>query len=493
MQPTVSKIRAPISSVRGSFLITRSRFSRTNINVDDGGFSNNNHNNGITPRHCGLKALKVHCSADNGVQKTLDNLAKMYGNSNSNSKPVEKIMHQNYAVGSPKQSLGSKWREYQGSGNWEGLLDPLDENLRREIVKYGEFVQAAYSAFEFDPESENYAGCKHPKSTLLDDVGLGEAGYEVTECIHTTSSIRVPKWLTDRFSGDWMAKQTAFMGFVAVCTDEKELSRIGRRDIVVGFRGTVTPLEWGENLKDVLTPLNTGNKKSLVACCQPKVESGFWSLFNTMGPSGKSACDQVLDEIRRLVKLYKGQDISITITGHSLGAALSLLTAYHIGEELRKENGAQIPLTVFSFGGPRVGNRAFGRRMEELGVKVLRIVNTHDVITKVPGVVLNETWMQKMKSGNQCKIAGFLEMMPWAYCHVGTELRVNNKHSPYLKPDADMACCHDLEAYLHLVDGFLSSSIPFRSTAKRDLLRLLTNQKSNVLQKPNLRKEISWQ
>jgi len=68
---------------------------------------------------------------------------------------------ENFAPGmrrSPRQKLGSKWREYQGLKNWEGLLDPLDENLRREIVKYSEFVQASYSAFEFNPQSENY-GC----------------------------------------------------------------------------------------------------------------------------------------------------------------------------------------------------------------------------------------------------------------------------------------------------------------------------------------------
>jgi hypothetical protein len=32
-----------------------------------------------------------------------------------------------------------------------GLLDPLDGNLRREMVKYSEFIQAAYHSFHSDP------------------------------------------------------------------------------------------------------------------------------------------------------------------------------------------------------------------------------------------------------------------------------------------------------------------------------------------------------
>ncbi|CAH8276349.1 unnamed protein product [Arabidopsis lyrata] len=69
---------------------------------------------------------------------------------------------------------------------------------------------------------------------------------------------------------------------------------------------------------------------------------------------------------------------------------------------------------------------------------------------------------------------------PWAYSHVGAELRVDMKMSPYLKPNADVACCHDLEAYLHLVDGFLASNCPFRANAKRSLRKLLDEQRSNV-------------
>ncbi|KAH9303481.1 hypothetical protein KI387_043843 [Taxus chinensis] len=379
-------------------------------------------------------------------------------------------------AGSPRQMLGTKWKEYAGCNDWEGLLDPLDANLRREIIKYGEFVQATYTAMDFDPTSKTYGRCKYSKHSLLAEVGLPSCGYRVTRHIHATSGVHVPQWLTSHSDGDatWMSRRTSWVGFVAVCEDPKEIERLGRRDIVVTYRGTVTPLEWVENLRDILTPVGTpaGGDATGRVDCEAKVQSGFWRLYTCEDRSGRSASSEVMDEIRRLLKLYEGEEVSITVTGHSLGAALSLLTAYQLGADsaFRScKSRRPVPITVFSFGGPRVGNRAFGRRMEEMGSKVLRVVNAQDVITRVPGVpMLNETSEKELG---------------WAYSHVGRELRVNSKESPYLKPDADMACCHDLEAYLHLIDGFFSSSTPFRSSAKRDILRLLVNQKSNVLLK----------
>ena len=90
-----------------------------------------------------------------------------------------------------------------------------------------------------------------------------------------------------------------------------------------------------------------------------------------------------MEEIRRLVEKYRGrgEEVSLTITGHSLGGALALLTAHEAAS-------ASIPglehVSVFSFGAPRVGNAAFVREVKELGVKVLRIVNRQDIVPKLP-------------------------------------------------------------------------------------------------------------
>ena len=46
-------------------------------------------------------------------------------------------------------------------------------------------------------------------------------------------------------------------------------------------------------------------------------------------------------------------------------------------------------VTVVSFGGPRVGNLSFRFLVDKQGIKILRVVNPSDLITKVPGFVMN--------------------------------------------------------------------------------------------------------
>lgn len=378
---------------------------------------------------------------------------------------------------SPRNGLGSRWREYHGSNDWNGLIDPLDENLRREVVRYGEFVQAAYHSFHSDP------AMSAEEPPLPRHVALPDRSYKVTKSLYATSSIGLPKWVDDLAPDlGWMTQRSSWAGYVAVCEDKREIQRMGRRDIVIALRGTATCLEWAENMRAQLVQIpgndENDNHDHDQTQSQPKVECGFLSLYKTPGAHVQSLAESVVEEIRRLVDLYKGETLSITVTGHSLGAALALLVA----DEISTCAPDVPPVAVFSFGGPRVGNRDFANRINAQNVKVLRIVNSQDVITRVPGIFVSEEFDQKLRNTKQ--VAGVLDMidknMPLAYSHVGTELRVDTKMSPYLKPNADVACCHDLEAYLHLVDGFLASNCPFRANAKRSLARLVQDQGSNV-------------
>ncbi|OAY60105.1 phospholipase A1-Ibeta2, chloroplastic [Manihot esculenta] len=355
---------------------------------------------------------------------------------------------------SPRNNLGSRWREYHGSNDWAGLLDPLDENLRREVVRYGELVQAAYHAFHSNPAMST------EEAPLPRHVTLPDRSYKVTKSLYATSSVGLPKWVDDVAPDlSWMTQRSSWVGYVAVCDDKREIQRMGRRDIVIALRGTATCLEWAENMRANLVDMPTNHDATHG---QAKVECGFLSLYKTRGAHVPSLAESVVQEVKRLVERYKGETLSITVTGHSLGAALALLVA----DDLSTIQASEIPpIAVFSFGGPRVGNRGFANQIKGNNVKVLRIVNDQDVITKVPGLPVVEE---------------LNDNLPMAYSHVGTELRVDTKMSPYLKPNADVACCHDLEAYLHLVDGFLASNCPFRSNAKRSLVKLLNDQGSNV-------------
>ncbi|KAK6262842.1 hypothetical protein QUC31_008658 [Theobroma cacao] len=369
---------------------------------------------------------------------------------------------------SPRNNLGSRWREYHGCNDWSGLLDPLDENLRREVVRYGEFVQAAYHGFHSNPAMST------DEAPLPRHVALPDRSYKVTKSLYATSSVGLPKWVDDMAPNlGWMTQRSSWIGFVAVCDDKREIQRMGRRDIVIALRGTATCLEWAENFRAQLVQIPESRDPT------QKVECGFLSLHKTSGAHVPSLAESVVEEVRRLIEMYQGETLSITITGHSLGAALSLLVA----DELSSCAPQVPPIAVFSFGGPRVGNKGFVDRLNDKNVKVLRIVNNQDVITRVPGVFIGEGSQQQQRNESFSRVFNMLDNNnPWAYSHVGTELRVDTKMSPYLKPNADVACCHDLEAYLHLVDGFWSSNCPFRANAKRSLARLVHDQRSNVKQ-----------
>lgn len=404
---------------------------------------------------------------------------------------------QYYSKSSQAKKLNDKWMECQGIKNWEGLLDPLDDDLRNEILRYGEFVETAYSCFDFDTSSSTYGASLYSENTMLSECGLGTSGYKVTKSLHATCSVKMPRWCMERIPPTWGTCQSSWIGFVAVCDDEEEIARLGRRDVVISYRGTATCLEWIENLRATLTCLPDDDDDDVAKKDSREpilVQSGFLSMYTSGGT--ESLRDTVREEIKKILKTYNNEPLSITITGHSLGAALATLTAYDITNKLLFTGGAgNAPLvTVVSFGGPRVGNKAFRRQLEKTGTKVLRIVNSDDPITKLPGFFFihdeedekDDDVMQKREGRAlpvSMPVAGWLqkrvEETQWVYAEVGKELRVSSKDCPNMDK-GDVGTCHDLKTYLHLVNHFVSSSTcPLRATANRVLSCRTKNKNKN--------------
>ncbi|XP_024531289.1 phospholipase A1-Igamma1, chloroplastic-like [Selaginella moellendorffii] len=368
------------------------------------------------------------------------------------------------------------WRD---ACHWSPLLPPanasIDKRLRREIIRYGEFAQACYDGFEYSEGSEFCGDTKFSKEELLQSVGLPSTGYEITAYLYATSQLGLPSFFKRSNSNaqpgdDSWTSDTNWMGFVAVATSDEAIRRLGRRDIVVAWRGTVTQLEWIENLKDLLRP--TGLDPTDHNTKGVKVETGFLSIYTSPVPgdqAGMSARQQLHSEIKRLVGLYQGEQLSMTFTGHSLGGALALLSAYDVTE--LGLPGSNTPVSVFTFSAPRVGNRGFKNRCLELGLKVLQTRNGADLVPKVPGVIVNE---------DSCDIISLIfHRFPWAYTHVGTEFELSSDISPFLREDGGLTDLHNLEALLHLVDGYQGPSKPFSVSGTRDIA--LVNKRSDYL------------
>lgn len=131
------------------------------------------------------------------------------------------------------------------------------------------------------------------------------------------------------------------------------------RAIVVAFRGT----EPGK-LKDWMSNLDI----QLVDGPFGQVHCGF-----------NLALTHVWDEINARVATYQDKAQSLWLTGHSLGAALATLAAARWREADKPVHG------LYSFGGPRVGNRAFERTFDQdFGARNFRFVNNTDLVTRVP-------------------------------------------------------------------------------------------------------------
>jgi hypothetical protein len=140
---------------------------------------------------------------------------------------------------------------------------------------------------------------------------------------------------------------------------------------IIAFRGT-EPNRWNDvvtDLKAWKTPLGEG---------WGEVHAGFKQAFDSIAPVMRAKLDE-----------YKRDKLAIWVTGHSLGGGLATL----MGAELlrRSDAGEDFDLRgVYTFGSPRVGNKAFRSKFMESAAKhstqLVRFRNGDDVVTSIPRV-----------------------------------------------------------------------------------------------------------
>ncbi|PHT30396.1 hypothetical protein CQW23_29990 [Capsicum baccatum] len=293
-------------------------------------------------------------------------------------------------------SMAEKWEELSGKNNWEGLLNPLDLDLRKYIIQYGELAQATYDTFITETASKYAGASRYSMENLFTKAGLDPNKYRVTKFFYATASIPLPDgFIVKSLSREAWSKESNFMGYIAVVTDEGKVA-LGRRDIV-------------------------------------------------------------MEEVKRLVEEYKNEDVSITVTGHSLGASIATLNAVDIAFNgiNKSSNGKEFPVTAFVFASPKVGDLKFKAESDKLkSLRTLRIHNLLDVVPKYP---------------------------PIGYFDVGEELLIDITKSPYVRPPGEVVSWHLLEPYLHGVAGTqgLGLLAGFKLEVNRDIS--LVNKQWNIL------------
>ncbi|KAL6865460.1 hypothetical protein ACP4OV_016611 [Aristida adscensionis] len=361
-------------------------------------------------------------------------------------------------------SIADRWRELHGEHSWDGLLDPLDLDLRKSVISYGELAQATYDSFNRERRSPHAGACVYGYRDLLSRSGVANAGhYRVTKFFYATSGLPVPgAFLLFPLSAlkDVWSRDSNFMGFVAVATDDGAAA-LGRRDVVVAWRGTVASLEWVNDLD--FTPVSAAPVLGSAAAASPLavVHAGFLSVYTSSNANSKfnkaSARDQVLEEVGRLMALHKDEETSITITGHSLGASLATLNAVDIvAHGVNAPPGSSrppCPVTAVVFASPHVGDHFFKSAFSSFdGLRALHVKNAGDVVPLYP---------------------------PLGYVDVAVPLPIDTGVSPYLRQPGTLETRHNLECYLHGVAGEQGGAGGFKLEAERDVA--LVNKRVDAL------------
>ncbi|KAK4259654.1 hypothetical protein QN277_005964 [Acacia crassicarpa] len=154
-------------------------------------------------------------------------------------------------------SFARRWRVLSGKDHWKNLLNPLDIDLQRYIIHYGERTQATYDTFIREKASKFAGASKYAKKNLFARVGLENGNpfkYSVTKYLYATSQITVPDAFIVKFlSREAWNKESNWIGYVALATDEGK-AVLGRRNIVVSWRGKMRSLEWTNNFQFLLLP-----------------------------------------------------------------------------------------------------------------------------------------------------------------------------------------------------------------------------------------------
>ena len=140
--------------------------------------------------------------------------------------------------------------------------------------------------------------------------------------------------------------------------------------IVLAFRGSVSSENWHQDLKMLKV-------HHLDLCDKCHIHKGFWESWVQIR-------DEIKERVQQLVAAYP--EYRFVITGHSLGGAVATLAA----GDIRKVSDDLAKRTeLFTFGSPRVGNKAAAKFLSKQSSLSYRITSIDDPVPRLPAITFN--------------------------------------------------------------------------------------------------------
>lgn len=100
-----------------------------------------------------------------------------------------------------------------------------------------------------------------------------------------------------------------------------------------------------------------------------------------------------------------------------------------------------VRVIMFAFSSLHVGNLSFAQHIEEIDIKVMRMMNEKDVVLKFLSIFMNENmlaWVSK-----------FIQWILWSYYHISVEHTLDNNNSNFIKSSYNPVDMHNLDVYLY--------------------------------------------
>jgi hypothetical protein len=188
------------------------------------------------------------------------------------------------------------------------------------------------------------------------------------------------------------------------------------KELVAVIRGTDTILEWLHDASFLMVPCPISGAHGLT-------EDGFTAVYRSLRMGQANSTPAVKDAIKGY--LDGGTGTTVTICGHSLGAALATLLVLDVG----LNTPCKSP-TAYTFASPRTGDHIFAGFYNAALPSSYRIANRQDLVTKLPPI------------------------LPLPYEHVNTSYELNPAQGD-IAPT--IPCMHHLTTYLYLM-GLLAGT-----------------------------------